>query len=358
MVNDHHLLSTAALAAGLVVVTAASAGGTDKSKTTNKSSTAPTAAAHADGKALASLPGDCDAMAYVDVAGIAKSAPIKKNDDAIRDGVRDMVNTMGNDRWAGATRAAKATLSKLSQQGLSWKDVKEVGACSTPNGQELVTLSGAFEGDLVKKLIKAGKPNGKGQKASITSVLQDGRTYAAIEAEGRRYFAYETSPGVLGIATDTKVLGTDVKKGGNTAEKADLVDRHLAMFKTKLDDGRWMTTTLTPLENAHALTTVFTKKGAFDPTKDKQAYDIKTQAWAARVADTPLASMADAIRASKVSVTNDEVRVRTVVANAALNDAVERASNSSKNDWSALFRGLDKGDAPKAIGGGPAQKNK
>lgn len=317
-----------------------------------ETSTAKTAKTDARSTARDALPAQCESMAYVDVAAIAKSAPVQKNDEAIRDGVRDLINTMpgtmagktGEERWAGAANAAKSTLSKLDQQGLSWKDVSEVGACATKGGQQLVTIAGKWQGgDLVDKLVKAGSDGAL--KGNVSPLKQGGRSYAAITAEGKKFYAYEVSPGVLGIASDLATFAQAKGKAGS----------ELALFKTKLDDGRTVTTTLDALPNAQSLTTVFLKKGAFQPSKDSLAYQTRAHEWAERVAETPLAPMAGAIRASKVSVTSDQVRIRTVVPNEAVNDALANATNASRDDWAALMRGVDRGDVPSAIGGGPGE---
>jgi hypothetical protein len=295
---------------------------------------------------------DCKSFGFVDVERMASIAPVAENKAVLRDRMRDAIAEAQGSQWAGAAKAARSALSALGGQGMKWQDVDAIAGCMTRKGDAVVTLAGSWPSDAVDALIRAGAKQDK-KTATVVPVTKNGRRYAELRAQGQRYYAASITPGVLGISPTTETLDSLAKPAGGST--TDLGADDLARFRAQTPDGRTIETGFSKLEAAFAITSKITKENAFDPMKDGDRYRNAVRAWGERVGQTPLAPIARAVSASAVSVTDDQVRIRTVVTPENLREAVANSAKSPGQHWSALFDGITIDEAKvKAIGGGPS----
>lgn len=302
------------------------------------------------GKAVEHLPATCPGLAYVDVAGFATASPVAANEALIRERAKEIVAGFSEGKWSDATQAAKTTLKRLEGYGLKWSDVDEVALCSTDKGVEMMTIAGSFEGkQLVPALVSAGE---RQDEDVVTLEEKGGKQYAHMKVGQQDYYVFQVAPNVLGLAPKTETLDKATKAGaGMKARFGDA--KSLAYVQTKLQDGRTVKSNFAPLANAHVLTTLV-KAGPnmkFDPKKDKAAVEDALDSWASKLRDTPMKPIAEAIDRTPVTVTKNEIRARTVMANEDLENAIAASAKSQKADWNALFRGQT--EVPEGIGGGP-----
>jgi hypothetical protein len=293
------------------------------------------------GRAIEKLPAKCDTLGYLDVYQLARSKVAKQDASLVRDRIHDSAALLpGAERW-------QSTLARLHDRGFATKNIDEIAVCANDK-TSILTVAGDFGSKpLVGTLVKAGEKPGD-DNVFLTS--RDGRDFATIREKGRTVYALELAPGVLGVSESTADLAAAAKQNPIKHPELDPVSfgNGVAYARTRTRDGRAVTAKLENVGGSYALTAVESKKGAFDPVKDRQRWISGRDAWAAKLRQTPFAPLADDVARAPINATKNELRIRIVVPTQKVADAIANAAKAPNRDFEPLK------NPPTAVGGGPS----
>lgn len=292
------------------------------------------------GQAIQHLPATCQTVAYADIHGIAATDPVQANRELIRERARMML-----ERNPSFSASVHKALDALAAHGIDWKkDVDEVAVCAAGERIEAMTIAGAFDGkDLVGALVSGAPDAGA---SGITSVERNGHTYAVID----QLYAAQITPSVLTIAPDIAQVDASRKRGPDLAQRGGQAS-DIAFFRSVRPSGHIVVSTVQPTPNDFVvLTTIHNPRGSFDAAKEKGFLRDEIAKLANELRATPLASTADAVQKTDVTVHGNEARMRTELPKKEIRQAIAAAVVSHRDDWLAILPR----QAP-AMGGGPGQ---
>ncbi len=266
----------------------------DDDKGSKKANKAGKGGKYASGEVLKHIPKTCPAgQFYFDLGELQKNDAFASNVDAFQEKITASMKDKDLEKGS-------AFLKSLKKSGIDpTKDIKEVVFCGAAKKDFVAAIGGNFDGkDPLGALVKATKDAADEDK--VEKKTKDGVDYL----QGKKAVIVQVSPNVLVLADDLD-SALELQKENDNSTSWDIGKGKIVSFDFD-DNGNKVAIDLASKDDSLELTVVADTKKAGVKQKDA---DAVAKMIGTNLAKGPFASIADDIKATKVTVDGNKITI-------------------------------------------------